>query len=185
MFSFFRTIFSLLCALPLCLFLCSSAYGADGVLKTDTGKPVVDGVVENGEYGYSYETEDMTLLLSRSPGIINAALVARTEGWVGIGFKSSVMDDAEILIGYVKGGKAAYKEQIGTGKRHKDKDLAWVKSLVLSESGGKTTLEVELVEKGVVDPGSESLSLIIAFGNNDSFSSFHRMKKGLTVELED
>jgi len=184
--SFFgKVLFTPLSVFGLCLFIASSVYGDEGILKTGTKNPVVDGVVGKQEYSYSYETNKMTLYLNRSSHTINAALVAQTEGWVGIGFKSSVMDSSEILIGYVRDGEQSYKEQIGVGKRHRDEKLPGVRSLVLTESGGKTTLEVELAEEVVLESGDESLSLIIAFGEKDSFSSYHRMRKGLTVNLKD
>ncbi|HUT64985.1 MAG TPA: hypothetical protein VMZ05_02430 [Spirochaetota bacterium] len=108
---------------------------------------MVDGVAGNEEYIYSYETNKMTLYQKPLFCTINAALVAQTEGWVGMGFKSSVTDGTEILIGYVRDGTQSYTEQIGVGKRHKDEKLPWVRSLVLSESAVKPPLRSSLPKK--------------------------------------
>lgn len=174
-----------LSSFTLCLLVFSFAYGEEALLKTETKGPVVDGDVQNGEYSFSYELQEMILHLNRSTRKFNAALEAQTEGWVGIGFNSSVMNDAEILLGYFSDGKASYREQVGKGRRHKDKELPWVKTVALSESGGKTTLEIELDPEGVIDPGGDTVSIIIAFGEEDSFNSYHKRRKGVTVQLKE
>jgi len=52
-----KVLFSPLSVFGLCLFFASSLYGDEGILKTGPENPVVDGVVGNKEYSYSYEVE--------------------------------------------------------------------------------------------------------------------------------
>ncbi|UCB45958.1 MAG: hypothetical protein JSV25_00600 [Spirochaetota bacterium] len=161
-----------------------TAFGEEQVLQKTKKAAVVDGVVQPNEYSFTYEADEINLYLNWIQGKLYAAIIADTNGWVGIGFNSQKMNDADILIGYVKGGETSFQEQIGKGHKHRDKDLPYLKSFSLKESGGKTTLEVELIDNLVIKTGQKTLPIIIAFGDADSFSSYHRVKKSLAIALK-
>ena len=161
-----------------------SAMGEEQALQKTKDAAVVDGVVQPNEYSFSYEIDKIKLYLNWTKGKLSAAILVDTNGWVGIGFNSQKMNDADILIGFVKGGETSFKEQVGAGHKHKDKDMPYFKSFSLKESGGKTTLEVELLDNGVIKRGQKTLPIIVAFGDADSFSSYHRMKKSINIALK-
>jgi len=58
------------------------------------------------------------------------------------------MEDAEILIGYVKGRNAILQEHRGKGHKHAENALGYVKNYALDETSGQTTLEVEFTLDG-------------------------------------
>ena len=160
-----------------------SAIGQEQTLKKTKDTAVVDGLVKYNEYSFTYEVEKMKFYLNWTKGKLHAALIVDTNGWVGIGFNSQKMDDADIFIGFVRDGNPSFNEQVGLGHRHKDTDLPYLKSVALKESGGKTTLELELLDNGVIKPGQKTLPIIIAFGDADSLSSYHTMRNSFSVKL--
>jgi hypothetical protein len=171
----------LICAI---FIITHSAMGEEQALQKTKDTATVDGVVQSNEYSFSYEVDKIKLYLNWTQGKLYAAILVDTNGWVAIGFNSQKMNDADILIGFVRGGETSFKEQAGAGHKHRDKDLPYLKSFSLKESGGKTTLEVELLDNGVIKRGQKTLPIIVAFGDADSFSSYHRMKKSLNIALK-
>jgi hypothetical protein len=173
----------ILASLVLQLSVFSAAARADDVLAVSTTKVTVDGVVGPAEYTYSFETTGLRLFLTRTSSSLYAAVTADTTGWVGIGFKSNKMEKAEILLGYVKDGKGSLFEQLGQGRTHNEKNIPYVKSFALTESAGSTVLEVELEARGVMTSGQKTLPLIIAYGGDDTVTSYHKARTPVTVKL--
>jgi hypothetical protein len=163
----------------------SNAVRADNTLIISTAKVNVDGVADPAEYTYTSEKKGLKLFLTRTASSLYAAVIADTTGWVGIGFKSDKMDKAEILIGYVKDGKGSLFEQFAQGNTHNDKNIPYVKSFALTESGSSTILEVELDAKGVVSSEQKTLPLILAYGGDDTITSYHKARTPVTVKLGD
>jgi hypothetical protein len=172
---------AVLCAFALCF--SSTAASADDVLSISATKVTVDGTINPQEYTYTYAAKGLTLSLTRTASSLYAAVNADTTGWVTIGFKSDKMNNAEILIGYVKDGKGSLFEQLGQGRKHSDTNIPYVKSFALTESSGKTSLEVELDAKGVISAGQKTLPLITAFGGDDTVTSYHKARTSVTVQL--
>jgi hypothetical protein len=161
----------------------SFAARADDTLAISTTKVTVDGVIRPEEYTYVHETKGLKLYLARTSSSVYAALAADTTGWVGIGFKSDKMNNAEILIGYVKDGKGSLFEQLGKVHTHNDKNIPYVETFALTESSSATFLEVELDAKGVVSSGQKTLPLIVAYGGDDTITSYHKARASVTVKL--
>ena len=155
------------------------------VLRRTQRGALVDGQVMGGEYTLSQELNGLALYMSRTSDSIYVAISAQTKGWVAIGFNSLIMDKAQILIGYVKGGNAVLKENIGKGHTHPEDALGYVKNYAMNESGGQTTLEVECKLDRLWETGEDTLKLLVVYGQDDSMSSYHRFRKSLLVKFED
>ncbi len=154
-------------------------------LKKTAVPCVIDGVVEPGEYSLSRDFKQMKLYLNRTSERLYVALTAETEGWVGIGFKSKVMNNAEVVMGFVKDGKTYLYQQSVKGRAHDDKKLPYVKSSAIRESSKMTVLEVELLAQDLIEPDQKVLPLVIAFGNADSITQYHKQRAGLEIKLLD
>ena len=92
----------IICAVFLVLY---TALGEELILQKTKKPAVINGVVQPNEYSLSYETDGMILYLNWIKGTLYAAIMADTNGWVGIGLNAKKMDEADILIGFVKGGE--------------------------------------------------------------------------------
>jgi hypothetical protein len=158
---------------------------SDGILKKTSTKVTVDGKADANEYTYAYEMKGLKLLLTRTEDSLYAAVTADTTGWVGIGFKANKMNNAEILIGYFKDGKGNLFEQGGSGHTHNDLKIPYVRSYALTETANTTTLELELDANGILSPGQKSFPMILAFGGDDTVTSYHKARTGIDVPLGD
>ena len=155
-------------------------------VSTSAG-PVVDGIVKPGEYTLTHDLRGATLSLARTADRVYIALSAQTAGWVAVGTGTGRMDGSRIFIGYVKDGAATFEEDLGSGHRHgaapDAADAPFATAHALTESGGHTTLEVELDASRVIAAGATELQLIVAYGSQDSFSAYHTFRTSLTIPL--
>lgn len=175
-------------AITLCLLwliIAAAAISGGNGLKKTSNKTVVDGVIQSGEYSIHHEFDKMDLFLNWTQSKVYVAVVAETEGWIGVGFGSLKMNNAHILIGFVDNGKAVLKEQKGKGRSHRDTKTLYVQSFEMKETFGNTTLELEFKEEDVITPGQKSLGMIIAFGAGDSFTMYHSSRKGFSIDILD
>ncbi len=156
-------------------------------LAVSSTHPVVDGVVHQGEYTLTRELRGATLSLARTADRVYIALSAQTTGWVAVGTGTGRMDGSRIFIGYVKDGTATFEEDLGSGHRHSAapdaSDAPFATAHALTESGGRTVLEVELDASRVIAAGATELELIAAYGSQDSFASYHSFRTSLAVPL--
>ena len=94
---------------------------ANQVVKTPTlsAKPVEwkpDGVISDNEYAKMQQFGDLEVFSRIDGDKIRMALKAKTNGYVAIGFEPSQrMQDADIILGYVKEGKATVADMLSTG----------------------------------------------------------------------
>jgi hypothetical protein len=154
--------------------LCSLAWGADQTVTEDGGNMVVSWKIEGDN--------------------ITFTMKAKTTGWVAVGFNpTTMMKDANILIGRVKKGKAKVEDHFGISSiKHKKDKRARGKSNVSNVSGseenGWTTLSftIPLDSKDKadqpLDPKAET-TLLLAYGKKDSFKDKHSFVKSLKVKL--
>ncbi len=123
---------------------------------------------------------------------VEITLKAKTAGWVAYGLEPSRrMKDADIVIAFVKDGKAFARDDYGTSDiAHRDDAALGGSDGVLSvrgtESGGETTVVLRLArypddgkDKAFV-PGRRKL--ILARGARDDFASKH--VAAATVEID-
>jgi DOMON domain len=163
------------------------AASAQDTLRVSSRRPTVDGTVTRNEYSYSRDfDQQLTLYASRTPTTLYLAVVANTAGWVGVGLGSPRMDGADIFMGFVRGGKAIFKPQVGRGHSHRDapKEVKTaVESYALRERGGKTTLEVALKASAYIRRGQPSLDMIFAMGDRPSFTMYHSYRGATSLTL--
>ncbi len=145
--------------------------------------PKVDGVVGEGEYTLTTDAAGMQLGLSLSTDTLFVALSCPTTGWVAVGLGSTHMDGAVMYIGFVGSDKGQLKVQQGAGHRHSDTDANAPVRYSLSESNGRTILELALKAPSFIAKGQKKLDLIVAMGGSDSFVAMHKARAGLSINL--
>ena len=115
-------------------------------------------------------------------------MVGVTDGWVAFGLGSQKMDGATIFIGYVGAdGKVQFKPQAGRGHRHQDTTAdvtATIVKYAMTDTGGKTTLEVELNPASYIKAGQTVLDMIYAVGTDKSFVPAHMFRGAIELTLK-
>jgi hypothetical protein len=154
-----------------------------GTLTTTTALPKVDGAIGAKEYTLTTEALGMQLGLSLSADTLFVALSCPTTGWVSVGIGSIHMDGAVMYIGFVGSDKGQLKVQQGSGHRHSDTDANAPVQYSLSESNGRTMLELALKASSFIAKGQKTLDFIVAMGSADSFVSLHKARAGLSISL--
>lgn len=125
---------------------------------------------------------------------IEVSMQADTKGWVAIGFDpSSMMKDANFIIGYVKDGEVFLRDDFGVSTINHKPDTS------LGGESNVTVIGGEETEKGtsiqfripmdsndqydtVLERGKE-YTILLAFGNDDDFDRVHRRHTKVTVTL--
>ncbi|MDZ7794579.1 MAG: DOMON domain-containing protein [Spirochaetia bacterium] len=119
-------------------------------------------------------------------------LEAPTTGWVAVGFNPTrMMQDANLIIGYVENGEAAVRDDFGNYYTSHDSDLNMggsddVADFHGTESEGTTSLTFTIpLDSGdeydqPLTPGEE-LDLILAYGDTDDFDTIHNKATKTTV----
>lgn len=131
--------------------------------------------------------------LADEEGMLHVKLSAPTTGWVAVGFApSSMMKDADFIIGYVKDGEVEISDEFGISPvAHKPDEKLGGKDNVTDKSGWEKNDFTEIsftipLNSGdkydkVLKPG-EKYKVIFAYGMADNLISKH--KKTASVEIE-
>lgn len=155
-----------------------------GALVAQEEAPVVDGTVEEGEYGVGLQYDGIAIGLALVGDTLHVAAAAATTGWVGVGFGSDRMDGARILFGFVDiEGQVFFAEQEGSGHKHHDVTDTVTSAHAVGEADGTTTLEAALPAAFVRDTADESgtFPMIMAYGRRDSVRVVHRFFKSIEL----
>ncbi|RKZ05736.1 DOMON domain-containing protein [Candidatus Fermentibacteria bacterium] len=147
-----------------------------------------------------YTVDDFTFewLVEDSSNTIRVKITAPSTGWVAVGFDPTlVMNEANLIIGYVSGGSVNIRDDFGTGQFSHDADTNLggtndVETISGSESGTnvETTLEFRIpldsgdqYDKALVD--GNTYTFIFAYGNNDAddYTSAHAWAESASFEL--
>jgi len=181
---FYITVFIM--AVLLLPFACGDGQGKSEGVVVSAKAPVIDGTVAAGEYSFTQDYRGCTLYAARNKDTITLAIKANTTGWVAIGVGSTVMNDAHIVIGFVKDGKPQLKEQLGAGHGHHDTSAAdsGVLDMAIKEENGTTTLEVSLRAGDFIRDGQKELAVIIAYSSQASFMVRHSFRTGIVLQLQ-
>jgi len=154
----------------------------------------LDGAVSPGEYddSASFGGGSFTIHWSVNGTRVWMAMVARTAGWVSIGFEpSSAMKDADMVFGWVENGMARIEDHWGTGMttHSRDEELGGsfdIPSFNGTESGGNTTIEFirdldtgDAYDKAI--PSEGSVNIIWAYGSLDDPTSAHSQRGAGTL----
>ena len=133
--------------------------------------------VSNVRLQWKVEGESLSVIVS-----------APTTGWVGVGFvPSQKMKDASIIIGYVKDGKAVFRDDFGAAlTAHRPDESQGGKTNIAdaegSEQDGRT--ELKFTKDQELVPGKE-VKVIMAYGPNgaDVFTQYHAFRTTVTIKL--
>lgn len=140
------------------------------------------------EYKHKLEAKDMEVFWTIDKEQIHVKLMAKTTGWVAIGFDpEKAMQGANIIIGAVKNGKVRIEDHYGDRKRGHSKDeKLGGENHVLNPAGeeadGVTTISFSLAldskekwDKSIVAKGTSRI--MIAYGSGkDSFKAGHKYR---------
>jgi hypothetical protein len=152
-------------------------------LAVGTAKPVVDGVIDAAQYGYTQDFGQMTLYFQRTADTLYVGVVGKTAGWVAVGLDSMKMDAAPIFMGFVQDGKAQFTTQMGRGHSHQEAATSSVISYAMKEQGGTTVLEVALKASQYIAADQKELDAIYAIGPAKNFSAYHSFRGAMKVPL--
>jgi hypothetical protein len=137
--------------------------------------PSVDGRVAPGDYSRSVSFLDGASIVSYQTdarGGLYLAVTAATNGWVGIGLGSVVMDGAHIYMGCVKDGRAVFSEQVGDGHSHHPIPGASADASAVGQKDGMTTIEFHLPADKVPFADGK-VSFITAFSGSADLGTYH------------
>ena len=107
---------------------------------------------------------------------------------MAIGLGSRKMDGAAIFMGYIgSDGKPQFTVQLGKGKRHSDAPAdmaATVKSSVVKQDNGKTTLEIAVSAASYIKAGQDKLDVIFAMADDRNFTQYHNYRGVTSLTLQ-
>jgi hypothetical protein len=153
------------------------------------------GQLMAADYQHEVQDKDISFSWSVAGEDLAVKIVAKTDGWVGIGFNpSNKMKDANYVLGYVKDGKAEISDEFGTRDNAHDTDekLGGTSDVVLvggSEEGGITTIEFTMpldsgdaYDRPIQIDGDTVVHLAYGAGR-DSFRSKHKYRTSMVINL--
>jgi len=152
-------------------------------------------IADDIQYTNKIDVKDMSFLWKIDGDKIHIKLVAKTNGWVAVGFNpSKIMKDANFILGYIKNGKPAITDHFGTGERRhaSDKKLGGesnISNIFGKEENGKTEIGFTIPLKSG-DSNDQEISvdkdtiILLAYGaGRDSFRAVHKFRTSITVNL--
>lgn len=94
----------------------ASAPAQSPVLSAKPGEWKPDGVIADNEYAKMQQFGELAVYSRIDGDKVRMALKAKTNGYLAIGFEPSArMKDADIILGFVKDGKATVADMFSTG----------------------------------------------------------------------
>lgn len=154
------------------------------VLMVSNEIPKIDGSIAKGEYSLEVDFPKIKVYLTRSDKALYFGIIGDATGWVAIGLGSTRMNNAKIIMGYVKDAKAVVQEFNGIGHKHDEIDGKILKNSSLSETDGKTVFEGEVNPEMILTKDQDKLDFIVAISDADNFLGFHKAKAGYSVKLK-
>ena len=166
------------------------------VSSPSAAEPVQDGVIEDGEYDFNLTASggDVEIHWMVVDTFINFGVKGRTNGWVAIGLEpTTVMKDADMYFGWVKGGTTFTQDAFATGMfgpHPPDIDLGGTNDIDaygVTEEDGWTTFEFRrLLDTGDSKdnkvPAAGKLHIIWANGANDDWNEQHTRRGKATID---
>jgi hypothetical protein len=143
------------------LFLVSGLIFAENVINLDKADLV-----------WSLEGDNLTI-----------SLKAETEGWLAVGLGSSRMDGSQMFLGYNAKGEAFFEEHLGKGHSHKKTPVQRPVEYEVTESNGVTEMVFTVKKSDFVKVQESELSVIVAYGSRDNFSSMHRYRDSAVIKF--
>lgn len=167
----------------------------EGQKPTEVEKAVAQQPIDTN-YSHSITKEGISFSWNLKPESIDIKLVAKTKGWVGIGFNpepDSAMKGANFIIGSVKDGKVEVFDHFGTLRTsHKADDTVGGKSNVTNVTGSEKGEETEIAFSIPLDSGdatdtkidpTQETTVLLAYGNSDILVLRHKYRTSVKVNL--
>jgi hypothetical protein len=133
-----------------------------------------DGVITTGEYTNTKSFGDYEIHWTGDEQYIYIGMKAKTSGWLAVGIQPGItMKDADMVLGFVKDGKATVTDHFSTGSygpHSPDTELGGTDDLLEfggREEGGYTTIEF----KRLLDTG-DKYDLQVSRGTNKIIWSY-------------
>ncbi len=151
-----------------------------------SGTPKVDGVIGPSEYAQTHTDNGVVIRSTFTPDRIYLAVTAPGDGWVAIGLGTSVMNGATIFMGYVdSSGTPQFTVQKGRFHTHSEFGGETPIAHAIAESGGETTLEIEVSRADFVSSGQKTLDYIYAYNRSaKNFRTRHNFRNTSTFTVE-
>jgi len=152
-----------------------------------------------GEEGWNeYTVDGVTLewMVNDTTSTLHVRITAPTSGWVAVGFDPIlIMQDANLIIGYVGTGSTEIRDDWGTGRTSHDADIALggtddVTLVAGSENDTHTEIEFTIpmdsgdaYDKSLVE--GTTYAVIIAYGPDqaDDFTTQHEYASIISIEI--
>ncbi len=84
---------------------------------TPTKEWIADGTISSGEYAWTGIYGDWEINWRTDDQYIYAGIKVKTIGWIGLGIKpDSKMENADIILGFVKDGQTTIYDMFSTGR---------------------------------------------------------------------
>ena len=171
-----------------------AAQGQAAVLSAQPGEWKPDGVIADKEYAKMQQMGEIEVYSRIDGDKVRMALKAKTNGYLAIGFgPSQRMQDADIILGFVKDGKATVADMFSTGPTgpHPPDDQQGGKNDVTvfggSNKDGVTVIEFERkldtgdAKDKVIKTGDNKV--IWAISEEAAFSGKHPKRGGGVLKL--
>ena len=171
-----------------------AAQGQAAVLSAQPGEWKPDGVIADKEYAKMQQMGEIEVYSRIDGDKVRMALKAKTNGYLAIGFgPSQRMQDADIILGFVKDGKATVADMFSTGPTgpHPPDDQQGGKIDVTvfggSNKDGITIIEFERkldtgdAKDKVIKAGDNKI--IWAISEETAFSGKHAKRGGGVLKL--
>lgn len=175
------------------LVLCFIMLGTAGMLFANGGQEAVKKSGGNG--ATVYQVGDMSVECKIDGEQLGITVSAPTEGWIAVGFEpSSMMKDANIIMGAVVDGELVIADHFGTSAfaHQPDTDLGGSSDVTAgegSEEDGNTTLSFTIpLDSG--DPYDRALQkgnnvkVILAYAKRDGFGVKHSYRSSAEITLK-
>ena len=147
------------------------------------------------EQGYKKIKEQwMTFRWKVDDSQLKVVMKAETTGWIAVGFKpSNGMQDANLIIGYVKDGETFISDDFGTwfSSHEPDENLGGKNDVVIvsgKEENGETEIAFSIPlnsgdEQDQVLKAGETTKVLFAYGTQDDFTTMHKNKFISSIDL--
>lgn len=161
---------------------------------TPKTKAAPDAAGPGPEGYYTVRSKGFVLQYKISEAHLLCILSGETTGWLALGLApSSMMQDANFIIGYVQDGQGFIRDDFGTGRTGHASDVSLrgtddVTLHAFEEKDGRTGLVFSLpLDSGdpfdrKLEPG-QSYKVIFGAGPKDDFDSYHRSVAATTIQL--
>jgi hypothetical protein len=165
------------------------------MITTVTAALAKDSQQSVNKKGYNEITSSKIILEWKVAGQdLEVILTAPTKGWVAVGFDpSSLMKDANFILGYVDGNEVVVRDDFGTYfTAHAPDDTLGGSTDVVVKEGSESKKETMISFVIPLNSGDEndrvleegaSYVVLLAFGDKDDFTVRHRKRVKVKITL--